>query len=277
MYPISGLRDAPRQAIASDLADVDARYSPDGRHIAFASLRDGAMGLWVCSEDGSNPRKVAFLEDGHGWAAGSPSWSPDGRWIAFDGNNGVESRKIYLLDVLGGKPRRLTGPGPSTDSVPAWSPDGRWVYYSSDHGGLRNIWKVPAAGGASIQVTNHTGFECTSSPDGQYLYYTRYDGTHGIWRLSLASGDERFLPGLESVGTRCWEGSSRGIYFILGGNPAVLNFFDFTTQKIRLIRTMPVQPIDIYRGLSVAPDGRNVLYAQKEEPRSNVMLVKNFR
>jgi hypothetical protein len=114
------------------------------------------------------------------------------------------------------------------------------------------------------------------SPDGQFLYYTRFSGP-GIWRLSPASGDDRLVPGLESVNTRCWEGSSQGIYFAVAGHPAVLKFFDFTMQKTRLIRTMPTEPIGVYRGLSVAPDGRSVLYAQYEDGRSNVMLVKNFR
>jgi Tol biopolymer transport system component len=279
LYATAPSRSAPRQLISSDLLDADMRYSPDGRNIAFASLREGEMRVWVCSKDGSNPRKMTLFEDGRGYAAGSPNWSPDGRWIAFDASGAGENSSIYVLDVLGGKPRRLTGPAPvgpgPTDSVPAWSADGRWVYYSSDRGGRHNIWKVPAAGGASVQVTHNTGFECTPSPDGQFLYYTKF-GTPGIWRMALSSGEERLLPGLERFTSRAWEGSSRGIYLV-EENPAALKFFDFTTQKIRMIRTLPVQPIGTYRGLSVSPDGQTVLYAQREEGRSNVMLVKNFR
>ncbi len=278
LYPAAASRETPRPVIASDLLDADARYSPDGQKIAFSSLREGDMGLWVCAKDGSGVRKLTFFEEGKGWGAGSASWSPDGRWIAFDAGNRGEHTKIYVIDAHGGKPRRLTGPGPETDAVPTWSPDGRWIYYASDRGGEPTIWKVPVSGGASVQVTHHPGFESTFTPDGQFLYYSAYGSAKpGLWRLSLVSGDDQPVPGLEMVNSRCWEGSRQGIYFALGGSPPMVKFFDFATQKIRLIRTMPVPPISIYRGLSISPDGQSLLYAQTETSRSKVMLVKNFR
>jgi serine/threonine protein kinase len=72
LYASSPSRDAPRQVIASDLLDLDARYSPDGRNIAFASKRDGEISLWVCSKDGSNARKMAFFRRGPRMDGGQP-------------------------------------------------------------------------------------------------------------------------------------------------------------------------------------------------------------
>jgi hypothetical protein len=92
----------------------------------------------------------------------------------------------------------------------------------------------------------------------------------------LASGEDRLVPGLESLDTRSWQGTSKGIYFALAGTPAALRFFDFESGKTRLIRTLSEQPIPTYRSLSVSPDGQSILYAQKEDGRANVMLVKNF-
>ena len=48
------------------------RWSPDGRHLVFASDRDGAYGLWVTDLDGAVPRKL----DTGGRRAMSPAWSP---------------------------------------------------------------------------------------------------------------------------------------------------------------------------------------------------------
>jgi Tol biopolymer transport system component len=57
-----------------------ARYSPDGRQIAFIKIPDTqtpfTVGeLWVMDADGSNPRKLADVDAGHGYAA---NWSVDG-------------------------------------------------------------------------------------------------------------------------------------------------------------------------------------------------------
>lgn len=274
LYSTSPSLGAPRQLISSDLLDVDVRFSPDGRNVVFASARDGETSLWICAKDGSNLRKFTSFEEGHGWAAGSPNWSPDGKWIAFDAGSGGEPSSIFVLDSAGGKLRRLTASG-FTDAVPSWSPDGRWIYFCSERGGRQDIWKVPASGGAAAQVTHNTGFECTFSPDGQILYYTKPHSA-GMWRLSLASGDDRPVPGLEDISSRSWQGTSKGIYFVVAGSPAVLRFFNFANQKTHLIRTLPAQPNITYRGLSVSPDGQSILYAQKEDGRANVMLVKNF-
>jgi Tol biopolymer transport system component len=265
----------PRAVIASGFGDVDVRYSPDGQMIAFASTRSGEMNIWVCARDGSKPRKMTFYEDGHRWAAGSPNWSPDGRFLAYDAGGANENGKIFVLDVATGKSRRVTGPAAWIDSVPSWSADGRSIYFNSNRGGHQDIWSVPAAGGEPVQVTRHTGFECAATPDGRFIYYTRYF-TPGIWRVSLVSGEDQLVPGMEEVNTRCWQGTPKGIYYVTTDGSAALKFFDYATGKVRFIRSMPRQPVPTYRGLSVSPDGQTVLYAQSEESGSNLMLVKNF-
>ena len=62
-----------------------ARFSPDGEKIAFIKTPDSqtpfTVGeLWVIDSDGTNPRKLADADAGHGYAA---NWSPDGTKIAF--------------------------------------------------------------------------------------------------------------------------------------------------------------------------------------------------
>jgi eukaryotic-like serine/threonine-protein kinase len=132
-YPLPPSMDPPKPLIASAAFDGDARYSPDGARIAFASTRSGQSNIWICSSDGSDLRQMTSLDHG-GFTAGSPSWSPDGKWIAFDSRSPQSASSIFLQDMSGGKPKRLTGPGPS-DIVPSWSRDSHWVYFSSDRGG----------------------------------------------------------------------------------------------------------------------------------------------
>ena len=67
------------ELIRSSRAQYDAQYSPDGKHIAFASLRSGVQGVWISDEDGSN---LVGISD-RNYLSGNPQWSPDGRMVAF--------------------------------------------------------------------------------------------------------------------------------------------------------------------------------------------------
>jgi Tol biopolymer transport system component len=111
-YPLPPSKAGRKPLIASAAFDGDARYSPDGSRIAFVSDRSGQANIWICKSDGSDVRQMTSL-DGRGFWAGSPAWSPDGKWIAFDSRSPQTESSIFVLDVSGGKPRRLTGPGPN--------------------------------------------------------------------------------------------------------------------------------------------------------------------
>ncbi|MBV8817276.1 MAG: PD40 domain-containing protein [Acidobacteriaceae bacterium] len=288
-YPITARR-AGKLLISSATFDFDPRFSPDGQRIAFASLRTGvgAADIWVCRRDGSEPKKVSLFEQEH--TSGSPNWSTDGRWIVYDTSFPKSQSSIYVSDIVGGKPKRITGPG-SSDSTPNWSQDGHWIYFSSDRGGSRNIWRIPFRGGQAEQVTRHGGFECFESRSDNALYFTKQERKGGIWRVPLAGGEESQVPGLENVRNRYWQGSGSGIYFVQGAEPslldagiyytlphksAVLNFVRFGGSKSVKIRDLPEQPETIYRGLSVAPDGGSMLYLQGERRGSNLIVLSNF-
>jgi len=256
--------------------DVDPRFSPDGKNIAFASARSGfgQVDLWISSSDGSNQRQITSFGGNELYSTGSPNWSPDGRWIAFDASAEPPSR-VYVLDVLGGKPRQITDPA-TWAGVPSWSSDGHWIYFCSERGGLHNIWKVPALGGAAVQITHNGGFESFESPGGKLLYYTKYFDKPGLWKMALPNGKEELVAGLEGVKERSWVGCSKGIYFVATSQRSVLEFFRFSSGRVYRVRDLATPPSPTYRGLAVAPNGRSMLYLQVEPGRANIMLVSNF-
>ena len=75
-----GVAKDPRQLLPDSSYDYSPQPSPDGRQIVFESERSGSDQIWKCNADGSNPFQLTSL----GGNSGSPRWSPDGKWIAFD-------------------------------------------------------------------------------------------------------------------------------------------------------------------------------------------------
>ncbi len=115
--------------------DMQPRYSPDGRAIAFTSDRGGGDNIWVMGRDGSNPKAVT-KEDFR--LLNSPAWSPDSEFIIahkhFSSRRSLGSGEIWLYHKSGGDGLQLTTkPNEQKDvGEPVFSPDGRYVYFSQD-------------------------------------------------------------------------------------------------------------------------------------------------
>src|SRR5206468_2520641 len=120
-----------KKLIYSTRNDVNPDCSPDGSKIAFASDRSGTFEIWVCDRDGGNPSKLTSFESAAG--AGTPRWSPDGKYIAFD-CRAEGSGHIYVITPSNRRLWRLTR-GRSEDVVPNWSKDGRYIHFSSNRSG----------------------------------------------------------------------------------------------------------------------------------------------
>src|SRR5215510_6769248 len=275
----AGRAGAATSLISSTLDDNGPDYSPDGRKVVFASNRSGGFGIWVCDRDGTNP--VQLIDRGP-YLTGTPRWSPDGRWIAFDSRSNDTGREgnadIYVISAEGGQPRRLTS-DPAEDVTPSWSRDGKWIYFGSTRSGGMQIWKVPAEGGQAAQVTEQGGFEGFESIDGKLFYYAKGRSVPGIWQKSVTGGAETPLLDHHKAGYwRFWAVTQKGIYFATANEPArpVIEFFNFTNRKVTTIATLyrPLSPSD--PGLTIAPNGRSLLFGQMDQSGSDLMLVENF-
>lgn len=106
--------------------------------------------LFLVHDDGTGAQRLTFTGDAH-----NPAWSPDGTSVAYD-----HAGDIWVLR-LGRQPRRVTFNGQSLD--PAWSPDGTNIAYThAVRLYLRDIFIVPAAGGASTRVSWNANAGCTA-------------------------------------------------------------------------------------------------------------------
>jgi imidazolonepropionase-like amidohydrolase/Tol biopolymer transport system component len=208
--PIAG--GTPRR-IAEGLAwEVQPRFSPDGRRIAFTSDRGGGDNIWVMNADGSDKRQVT-REDFR--LLYQPSWSPDGRFIVakkhFTTGRSLGTGEVWLYHVSGGggvllvkRPseqhqKELGEPifaadGQSVFSTRNVTPGPIFEYAQDSNTGLFAIERYDLATGETTTAVAGAGgaVRPTPSPDGKRLAFVRREATRSkLYVKDLASGEER--------------------------------------------------------------------------------------
>lgn len=266
--------------ISSTRRQDSPRFSPNGRHVVFASDRTGSIEIWKCDREGNNPVQLTSIG---GPLTGSPRWSPDGEWVVFDSRH-EGNANIYVVSAESGPLRAITTKE-SEDIVPSWSHDGEWIYFASDRGGDQQIWKIPADGGPPLQVTRRGGFEAFESFEGDVIYYSRPNRELGLWQVRPDGSGERPVPGLSQAGSwRYWAVAREGVYFVPGAfraqeasSPQPVRLFSFRTAKTRTVAKINKKLAGGAGGLAVSPDGKWLLYAQVDRDDRDIMLVDGFQ
>src|SRR5581483_1476131 len=145
-----------------------ARWSPDGRYIAFEFHPGERSEIYIVEVPGGVPQLVQTIPGSDNL---SPSWSHDGKWLYFASKRGAEPFQIWRMPFRGGSPVRLTKNGGISLEE---SPDGRYLYYVKyEQGGL---WKMPMEGGEESKIVDD--FSGGSWPDWALrpngIYFLKY-------------------------------------------------------------------------------------------------------
>jgi len=139
------------------------RWSPDGTKLMFETMRNesptnhvqngGHRDVYVMDSNGTNQTNLTVNAYGH-----HPSWSPDGKFIAYMAHGGV-----WVMNADGSAKQNISH-GKTRDSEPVWSPDGQWIAFTrtaKDASGQEamDIWIMKSDGTSQRQVTfNQDGY-----------------------------------------------------------------------------------------------------------------------
>jgi formylglycine-generating enzyme required for sulfatase activity/Tol biopolymer transport system component len=119
--------------------DADPRFSPDGKHILYTTLRGGFPEIWTMSRDGSEQKLITKGAQG--------CWSPDGKAILF-----IRDNQAYTRKLASGQEKRVTPESWERCGVPAWSPDGKSFAVASRHLGDIGIFILGVDGKDPVQL-----------------------------------------------------------------------------------------------------------------------------
>ena len=280
--------------------DVSPIWSPDWRRILF--VRNPCTGVRrACTDitqiyrmnvDGSGSRRLARGVRYHHISGGQrgseysaiPTWSPDGRKIAFVSDR-TGSAEVYVMSADGSGQRRLTRHAKPKEL--AWSPDGRMLAIGSHaNGGPRDVYVMNADGTGLLNLTpGPGGGEALSwSPDGRKIgfrslrdgsgeiYVVNVDGT-GLRRLTHLTRDP-----LSSGGTTwsapAWSPDGKKILFVrvgwgkgLSNSEILVINADGSHQRYLTHNPAPDgEP-------AWSPDGRRIVFSSKRDGHGEVYVM----
>src|ERR1019366_5627586 len=197
--------------------------------------------LWIVPRTGGEAKR---LTAGAG-VESSPSFSPDGKWVAFTGQYDGNT-DVFVVSSGGGVPRRLTW-HPDADVALGWTPDGRKVLFTSarnSYSRFNQLYLASLDGGLEETLPLPIGYEGSFSPDGTKIAYVpmrrafqswkRYRGgaTTPIASDSLADSKVEKIP-RENSNDYCPMWVDDKIYFLSYRNgPVALFVYDTKSKKV---------------------------------------------
>ena len=282
--------DGKRQTEAgTDDFFTHVRVSADGSRAAL-ELADATGNMDVWTVDFSRKAKLRQTFDAKPDRA--PTWSPDGRELAFSSLR-TGNWQIFRKDVLGGRPEEQLTTGPEDKIVPQWSRDGRYILFIQIGATTsEDIWAVPLDGDRKpfpVLATPFLETAPTLSPDGQWLafesphtgrpevFVTRFpasrapvDASAPRWQISTAGGSRPR-----------WSGDGRSLFYVSLDDASIMRAAvrsgatGIESDAPVVFARIPVMPV-ARSPFDVTADGR-VLLLERTIQGAALSLVTNWR
>ncbi len=180
----------------------DYAVSPDGKELAYVSNteRDQSIStntdIFVVPVGGGEPKRITL----NAGADRSPSYSPDGKYLAFrsQARAGYESDKwrLVLFERTSGRTTIVNeGQDRNVEEI-TWSPDSTRLFYTVEDRGRTAVQMIPASGGASrVVITGASNIgDVQFAPDGKTMIYGEQTGTRPTQLFRASSGGGAAVP-----------------------------------------------------------------------------------
>lgn len=197
-----------RRITSGPAYDVQPRFSPDGKLVAFASDRGGLENLWICGLDGGNVRQVSSEKER---TVSAPAWSQDGQYLIgrkrLTDLSSLGTVELWMWHLKGGQGVQVTKKDDQPDAAePAFGREGRFLYYAARdaryqynrnvYDGIWQVKRLDRRSGQVIVILSGAGGAAAPvlSPDGRSLAYVRRSAARTrIEMLDLATGRKRLV------------------------------------------------------------------------------------
>jgi Tol biopolymer transport system component len=257
---------------------LDYAVSPQGTTIAYAALReDGGAVLWTVDAGGGGRRKLLACPEAR---CTSPTWSPDGRRIAYERREtgdisvGSGASRIWLLDPSTGETAPIFEQTRMRGSTPRWSPvDMRLAYSDTTQEPAMRVYDLDA--GTSVLIPAQSDLPSGWAPDGERLLVSTMEllGTqvvHHLLLVELESGELVNLSGRDAPVQDTWPAWSPSGDWIAFTRRALTGEHATLGQQLWQMRSdgsqthlLLVEPAATFGWVTWRPDGGALAYVRR--------------
>ncbi len=263
-----------------------AKFSPDGKWLAFTGSYDGPIAVYVMPAEGGEPARLTYTPGG----ALAMGWTPDGRRVIFRSmHENVVGRdpNLYFVDREGSAPERF----PLDRGVLcSFSPDGKKLLYNRrgneeyywkryKGGQYQDIWMYDFAANTFTPVSDYVGKNSYPMWVGDTMYFVsdRTNGVANIYKQKIGAKDVVQVTSYADFDVMMPNTDGKSIVYVQDGTLNVLDTATDKVEKLRveaaadhwLKRNRTINPREYVHFVDVANDGKKVVL----EARGDIFVV----